>query len=604
MGEHKSFKYYLPQFGEIEAFIWKPYAVNCYKLLHKKGHIKRMGRMDQLGVIRNVYQGAHHHRWEYVVLQLYLLNLLQDSNLNIGTNSNIELIDGIEFSGIEILQMWVLLLNAGHLPGTFSTEKAIMKYCKTNRLFKNSILNGIPDDKKQWFKEQLKNENLYEVHRILICFHLERYKRLSCYDVDGNSLIDILQRVLSFFVIDAEEESKFLKQIKLRHVYNMIRRVSYLFLDSQYAPFPISFSLSRMLVNVNVWLDDLISIPPSPIVKTLDAFENLLSMNLYHSAHSIRELGYHVNRIEELLEKNMDVKRLDTISNLHKFLIEDESYKFQPVHGKEWKTEPFHVFFDIHSDPSIKKFFRSYLSFEAEKQLNHKLGDNACQLTFQSSNDFNHFVINLNLLTENEERNMKVIGKFVKFITELSLDAKKQNKSQIIDYIKKPYEELLISILSYITGEELYFEFKDKSFNNIIPIRGSKNAKDEIKGLYPIFDDRSKSRKHEIKSLCMALNNVKHRSELLIFLSPILVYDKLRKHVTDLDGIVLGFKEGQLKVLLVEAKKQKHCSISAAKEQLETTISHLKFKTSEKQVINTIPACKSAYCYFGIDGIS
>lgn len=601
MCEHINLRYHVPQLGEIKCWICKPYAANCFNLLNHYGHIKRMESIDQLGVIRNVFEGAHHPRWEYVILQLYIVNLLQDSKAleGNGIGSNVKLGDGIELSCAEVLQIWILLLNSGHLPGTFATEKALLKYSKKNNTFKRPLQEGLPKEMKEFFKKVLENENIYDVHKVLISFHLERYKRCRDYDVSGIKLVEILQKVLCFYTIDELfDDNKRKKQENLRSIFKRLRQISYLFLDSQYAPFPINFSLFQIL-NSGSWLKDLFTTPTKSISKTLDAFEDLLSINLYHSPYSIRELGYHSKKIEILLEK--DEEEYLGITKLQEYLRKDS--KFKPQKDFKWDLKPFNLLFDTKDYSTLKNFFKEYLTFEKEKQWNDKLGNN-CQLTFQSSPTY-HNVINLSLYKpSSESNNLKSVAKFLKFLVNLHLDSKNAIKSDRIDsIIQKPYEELLIDLLEYITNETLYFGFKDNALNKrIISVRGAINGKNEIE---KIREDISleRSRKHEIEVLQAALEDINHRTELIISLSEILVYDKEKKHLTDIDGLAFGIKNNQLKILLIEAKKQKSSSLNDAKKQLRDNLSKFDIKTNEKIVINDLKEFGSVYCYLTINGL-
>ena len=133
-------EYHVPQLGKVSAMLC-PWCKRTYDLLDKCGHIDRLRRIDQLGVIRNVYEGVHHSRWEYVMLQLSLICTLRkdDESKGLGLSSTGKIL-GEEVSGCDILQMWTLLFNAGHLPGTFATERALLRYCRNHRDFKITAL--------------------------------------------------------------------------------------------------------------------------------------------------------------------------------------------------------------------------------------------------------------------------------------------------------------------------------------------------------------------------------------------------------------------------------------------------------------------------------
>lgn len=141
--KHTKIKYNIPQLGKIQAVVYGQYAKKCYEYLEKENYIEKLKNIDQLGIIRKSLEGVHHTRWEYVVLQLYLINKLKDKKMGLGINSNIQInIEGEEFkiSCVEIIQIWILLLNSGHLYGTFSSEIGILEYLKQNKEMKEKFL--------------------------------------------------------------------------------------------------------------------------------------------------------------------------------------------------------------------------------------------------------------------------------------------------------------------------------------------------------------------------------------------------------------------------------------------------------------------------------
>jgi len=168
-------EYYLPQVGKISARLY-PFTEQTYELLDHYGHIDRMRRIDQLGVIRNVFEGAHHSRWEYVMLQLSLihkLNIITDETGGklaggLGLDTGIPIL-GKKPTGADTLQIWTLLFNAGHLPGTFATERALLRYCKKHKDLRRTIYNGLPqqEDIKNYFNNVLEKEDIYTFHKIL-----------------------------------------------------------------------------------------------------------------------------------------------------------------------------------------------------------------------------------------------------------------------------------------------------------------------------------------------------------------------------------------------------------------------------------------------------
>lgn len=76
-----------------------------------------------------------------MVLQLYLIQkLIREEK---GTLGKIKIDEEGELSGIEVLQLWVLLFNMGHPPGTFATIRGLVSALNKNKELKEEIENKL-----------------------------------------------------------------------------------------------------------------------------------------------------------------------------------------------------------------------------------------------------------------------------------------------------------------------------------------------------------------------------------------------------------------------------------------------------------------------------
>ncbi len=98
---NQNLEYHVPQLGKISIKLY-PFATETYNLLDHYGHIDRMRKIDQLGVIRSVYEGAHHSRWEYVMVQLSLIHQLSSikHDANPGSSAGLGLSSTTDISGL------------------------------------------------------------------------------------------------------------------------------------------------------------------------------------------------------------------------------------------------------------------------------------------------------------------------------------------------------------------------------------------------------------------------------------------------------------------------------------------------------------------------
>jgi len=605
-------EYHVPRLGKITARLY-PYAAHTYRLLDKYKHIDRMRRIDHLGVIRTVYEGAHHSRWEYVMTQLGLIHQLctrkddegVKSARGLGLSSNTVEFKGHKPSGAEILQIWVLLWNSGHLPGTFSTERAFLRAIQKHNDLRSTIYRGLPKNKniRKYFREIIANDDIYAFHKILTYFYLERYRR---YKGPFPEFIDFLIDILNFYNFKSKKHTE--KQDNLKNIFRRVRQISYLFLDSQYGPIPMNFDLPTIFLNLPDHLSDLFQERHSPIIRTLDSFEEFLSVNMYHSAESIRAHGFHARKIIRMIEEEKEIR--NKILKFHEFIIKKEK-EFIPIH-KDWDNATvIRLLFNIYPY-FLTSTFKKYLTYDEEEKLNKKYGVNSCQLTIQASPNTKIIALTLAFLPNcHEQKSIEILARFCGDIFRLNKNIEKDHKKSKITTIfidrifQNPYQELLLFTLSHITGDDFSFRFKDENqfpFTTLA-IRGSNKGANKINNIYyKLKRNLSETRIHEFKVLEQALRELKLRSNMLISLPQILAYSPNRKHLTDLDGLAIGFRKGKLGVLLVEAKDRRSRSKSTAEKQLKKTILELKFKTSATPEIKILDRY-GAYCYLPIDGV-
>ncbi len=610
-------EYHLPQLGKISARLYEC-ADKTYQLLDHYKHIERMRRMDQLGVIRNVYGGAHHSRWEYVMLQLCLVHKLsvavdeQGAKLAKGLGLGTRSLDfqGYKPTGADLLQTWALLFNAGHLPGTFATERAILRCCATNDQLKRIIKLGLPANKRDYFENVIKAEDIYSVHKVLISFHLERYRRHA---LARNGFIDFLQEIISFYMSRRDDHKD--KRANLKTLFHRVRQVSYLFLDSQYGPNPVDFDLATVFLNFSEYVPVLFRQLDSPILRVLDSYEDLLSTSMYHSGPSIRELGAHARGVANAIKRRQAQAELHKITGLHRYLKNERNQHDDFIPKRtEWRNAlNLHVLLE---PPTLLKetlidILRKYTTCNEEEECNRRCGTTRCQLTFQVAPSSGQLAITLSFFPDGRlPGEVRALAAFLRHILSLNEKAKGDERAaryrlqDLVDYtFQRPYRDLIISVLAFLAQPGLRFEFADDSATGRFPffgIRGSRKAAGKLDRTCKRMG-QSNSRLHELQTLQRSLLNIGHQSHLLVSQLRLLVHDEQRRHVTDIDGLALSLKGSCLRVLLVEAKDQRQGAAAASKAHLNRTLKKLAFKTSVTPLIS--PVQGGAYCHLPLDGL-
>lgn len=610
--------YHVPGLGKLSAQLHDNSSA-AYSLLNSNNHIKRMRNIEQLGVIHNVYEGVHHSRWEYVMTQLGILHRLYPSDKKTGEkplegwglNSNIEFLD-TTLSGTEVIQIWILLLNAGHLPGTFSSEKAFMKHTIKDPHLKEILRNSLLDENvKLYFDNILETEDIYNFNKILSFFFLEQYR-----DQDPE-LVGLLIEILKFYCIGCDALKKEVTPEKMASlekkrsnfllIFSRLRQISYLYLDSLYGPVPFDFDLPSILVNLPDHINDLF-IGDGDLVQTLNSFDLFLSNTIYQSEKSLQAHSYHVKSVMNKI-KNKSKKINDEI-DLYEFLMEDSNFEPQYTNLQKYQT----IRFLLDVLPGYSKIYRKMFNFEMEDFLNKKYGITKCILTLEPNIKKDTYTISLSFSEKcTVPQSLVILGQFMRDLIELKQkltqespfnDLKSNPFSPYIEFMfDKIFSQLVLFSLKQAVDSNFIYRYDnhDPSNASCLGTIGSKNAANLMKKYCEDHEYFSESRLHEIKSMVKSLNSIHYRGSIIVSCDQIKILDNDGKMVTDLDGLAVGFSKNKFSILLIEAKSQRKRGQSSSIKQLNRNIETLNFNTTIESSVGYIDNY-CAYSFRHIDG--
>jgi hypothetical protein len=96
--------YEYPDLGHVEVVL-QDESADIFRFLKSESRtgIEYFERLDQLGALRAVHKTAHHSRWEYMVLQMYLVQGLKSSGA-FGLSTSVKLTKLITVSSVEELR--------------------------------------------------------------------------------------------------------------------------------------------------------------------------------------------------------------------------------------------------------------------------------------------------------------------------------------------------------------------------------------------------------------------------------------------------------------------------------------------------------------------
>lgn len=275
--------YNLPGFGLVRTCLY-PTAKRFYDFVDNYDHVKCLSDIDQLGPIRQVLPGAHHTRYEYLMAQLAIITELCQLKGPLPTGLSLTrcrdtfgTLEGVRKgpSNGEILMVLALLGNIGHLPSTFSGERAFMKWLRDRPGPREAFRLGIPDEDRPFFDHTIDEDRIYQFNYCIAIFLLNRYRRRT----SGHSIADFGQAIIRSFVNVTPDDAD-QPLAALWSLYRSIRRLTYLALDSHYAPVPFSLDLASIFFSLEHFLSD-VFLNESAFQNALRRLEGVMRDTVY-----------------------------------------------------------------------------------------------------------------------------------------------------------------------------------------------------------------------------------------------------------------------------------------------------------------------------------
>ena len=236
------------------------YGTELYNELSRIGIIEQLSNVPQLGAIR-VEHKLEKSRYDYVILQLYLHQLVQENlgkNLKFTYGSGIKLhefgadesrLRGIgEISVADIVQVLTLAYNIGHFYNTFVSSRAVIMMSNVNGNFRQLLYNGSTDERfSQILETYLADKNYLRFHLLNSLLVLDKCNP-NLYSVK------LAREILYAYINeDALEQNN-----KLKYAFSLfrsVRSVAYIAYDLQVAK--VSFTIDALYGDIQKEEQDL-----------------------------------------------------------------------------------------------------------------------------------------------------------------------------------------------------------------------------------------------------------------------------------------------------------------------------------------------------------
>ncbi|XCF04978.1 hypothetical protein ABI125_09605 [Tamlana crocina] len=539
--------------------------------------IDRQKKTAHLGLISHAFKNSNHSRFDYLILQCVISELIENTFKGTTNAQGNITIDGNKHFGNDIIKTWILLSNFGHCKNTIGDEKTLLLECIHNKSFKRKLLNCIKDKRlKKWSQEVITNFDYVKFHHIISFVRI--YKTFTRRIDRQEELIKIYKLLL--LPEDENDQIASSNQIsRLKNIYYILRDISIISLDSRNSSLPFSLDILSTVLSLdsfeNNYQNKRISIILEPLIS-------ILYDNLYLNIKSqTQQRSYEINA-----SKTIDS---DVVKSLNQAL---SNGLYNPTlcdlqHFLRIKLDKKNMVFEEVSSATkqILKVKNGINGVEASIDLNpftdKRVIDFYLDKTFNIKN-FSTFIFNIgNIVLEqiigtatNEFNKTKKINKIIddnlnslNITEQQKKDFKKPIREHISSNIKKAllnknlpiFKNILWAALRYHLDSKYHFDIDNHSFGKY-DYFGIK-----IGNLNPLkenFDNAIKTEKdidriHELNQLRKSAFR-KFDGTVLICLSRIKVYNYSlppnKRIVTDIDGVIMKFNDKELILELHESK--------------------------------------------------
>jgi len=235
----------LPRLGQTSVTL-DDAAGTIASLYERTDEFERQKQIMHLGLIATEVDGASHSRYEYVMLQCALADILDRLHKGAAAQGAIT-IDGTKYFGNAVLKAWFLLSNFGHTRFTYGDEKTLALYALKRPGFRTKLLTTIRSQPLRDHCQRIIDDFAFsEFHFVLAAYRI--YKEQPRRIEDQNWLALLLELLL-LKRDDLQARVNDEKLLQLKELFRKVRAIAIVAVDGHYSHLPMSIDLMSSLVS-------------------------------------------------------------------------------------------------------------------------------------------------------------------------------------------------------------------------------------------------------------------------------------------------------------------------------------------------------------------
>lgn len=589
--------YEYPDLGRVEILLQNESA-DVYRFIksEKSTGIEYFERLDQLGALRAVHKTAHHSRWEYMVLQMYLVQRLKASG-TFGFSTSVTLTKQHTVSSVEeLLKSWILLNNYGHLLDTFEAERVWLELVLEGLLPQQTFLNCMPEDQSRSMAAKiLEEEDLYGFHHLITLALLRRIgERKQKLKATCSLWIEMVKAMLKAPKAGSKIE-------RALTIFNAIRRASYVLLDMNRSTLFLRIDANNLLRNILENADRFLYDPEDDMNRTLRDMERLLFSEVYANAKSCAFTYEYVmgqkNRFRNIISKT----GIDLYCRNYKTLTTQLNQAKISTFGKHRALPRIRHTCRLNLLPD-SWFERSECRFYTEqKKLHSDANVNADFII--TPTPYPEAGSILDVFTKGQPSAAELSSIYCTLF-EYVIECYQGWGERLIGYsAANPLRELFSQILRLYVGSELALRFAQGASPRDYHVDAMKKVKGKPSWIVDFRNDIQESgltpdRKWELNALLRLLS--RQRGELfLIAISNVHLYNPDGTRRVEWDGVFFDVERQNITMYVVEAKRGEARRSDKAKNALLDSLHRAGIRRNRRSL--SVVKCEGfAYARIGL----
>lgn len=572
----KKIKYNLPGYGFATCLVFD--ATEEYlNLFEEYGLIEKSKKVSQLGVMKYIYPGAHHTRYEYIFTQMMLISNIVISKGTVQRNVEISLgselmelkakdIFDKKVTGGDVLQILPLLSNLGHMYDTFAASKIFLKALQKSKQdgteFYKIYKRNLPREIHAKFNEMLISGNYYKLH-LYNMLHLIRGLGNK---TKNKKICNYAVQLLTYLIDETLIKNEATKRIFF--LYKKIRKIAYLSVDMIYTPASFGVNLNRMVYEIPSYIDDLFN-EDSVINSTLAQLEDIIHKQIYDSPMCILNTTKIESENEQKYYESFD--KVKSIYDIRKIIKEDSTIR---LHTEKQPDILKKIVNNSELILSGKEFpFIDWLNYD--KTVTATLPLSRILFGTQASQNLKKLYFVFGITSEHQ----------------MCRDCQTIINKSVVEKMYAPNEKITLikyAIKSIYKYNEFFFNLtvpEGTEFNQCVFIgNGCKTVANQIRSTFSNKNIKNEDQLHEILSCATVLEKISYAGSVMCYVGGIKAskYNKSRK-LDEIDGFIYfpSRKKGESFAIIIEAKNYTNGE-NDAERQLNDTIPFLSHELNNK----------------------